>query len=322
MKKFLSTVLAMTLLFSMSGMPGAFAQAAPAEPFLEPPVQNVIATKGEIKEISKSRVWIVGEGAYNEIILNIHDGSYLLHAEDGRPLPVAELKAGDTVTAYYGPAVAYSMPPQGNAIALVAGTPKTGGTGMYMKVAKLSENPDGSIKLLCSNFDRLITIRPDVFPQLSEIKPGSELIVWYEVMTASIPGQAEATKVVLLPAKAKADIRVHTGAGVIVIDGKELALGENDRIETDGGTLLLPLRVIAESLGYTVVWDEAAKTVELQTGARTEANMTIGSATYGRLRMLVHLDHAPQLVNNKTLVPVEFFTDVLQRTVEINNSHI
>lgn len=319
MKKLLSTILAITMILSMSTV---FAQEGviSAKPVIESPVRNVISTKGEIKEINNGQVRVLGEGAYSEIVLNIQDSTYILNAQDGIQLSFKDLKKGDTITAYYGPRVTKSIPPQGSAIALIVGTPKTGSAGMYMKVAKVEENKDGSIKVLCTNSDRLVTIRPDIFTQTTDIKEGSELIVWYEMMTMSMPAQATATKVVLLPAKA--DIRVHTGAGTIVVNGKELALSVDDRIENNGKTLMLPLRVIAESLGYNVTWDDETKTVELQNGVRTMATMTIGSKTYGKFKMAVQLDYAPEIVNGKTLVPVEFFTDLMKLKVEVNNSHI
>ena len=71
-----------------------------------------------------------------------------------------------------------------------------------------------------------------------------------------------------------------------------------------------------------MVWTGEARTVELQNGMGTLATVTIGSNNYGRLKMAVQLDTAPEIVNGTTLVPVEFFTDVLNLTVDINDSHI
>ncbi|MDF2859573.1 MAG: hypothetical protein K0Q87_5424 [Neobacillus sp.] len=320
MKKLLSTILAITMMLSISIVLAQEKGIISVKPIIERAVHNVLSTKGEIKEINKGQVRVLGEGTYSEIVLNIQDSTYILDAQDAIKNPFNELEKGDTITAYYGPGVTRSIPPQGNAIALIVGTPETGSAGMYMKVAKVEENKDGSLKVLCTNSDRLVTIRPNIFAQPTDIKEGSELIVWYEMMTMSIPAQATATKVVLLPAKS--DIRVHTSAGTIVANGKELPLSVDDRIESNGNTLMLPLRVIAESLGYNVAWDAETKTVELQSGARTMATMTIGSKTYGKFKMAVQLDYAPEIVNGKTLVPVEFFTDLMKLKVEVNNSHI
>jgi hypothetical protein len=318
MKRILSTMLAIVMTLSMASVFAQETGAMPAQTISERSIQ-VISTTGKIEEISEGQVRILGKGAYNEIILNIQDSTYILNAQDGTKIPFKNLKKGDAITAYYGPMVTRSIPPQGNATALIVGTPKKGSAGMYMKVAKLEETKEGSIKVLCTNSDRLVTISPTVFAKIADIKEGSELIVWYDVMAMSMPAQATATKVVLLPAKT--DIKVHIGAGTIVVNGKELVLSQNDRIKTRDNTVMLPLRVIAESLGYNVVWDGNKQIVELQKNAST-ITMTIGSKDYGRSKMAIQLDYAPEIVNGTTLVPVEFFTNVLNTKTEINNSHI
>ncbi|WP_371367546.1 hypothetical protein SRRS_14450 [Sporomusa rhizae] len=320
MKKLLSAIVAIAVILNMSIVFAQEISAISAMPIIERPVYNVISTNGKIIEINKNQVRVLGEGAYNEIVLHVQDSAYILNAEDGTQIPFKDLKSGDTVTAYYGPKVTKSIPPQGNAIALIVGTPNKGSAGMYMKVANLEHNQDGSIKVLCTNSDRLVTIRPEIFAHTSDIKEGSELVVWYDIMTMSMPGQATATKVVLLPVKA--DIKVHIGAGTIILNGRELALSENDILKTNGDTVMLPLGVIAENLGYDVVWNSDTRTVDLQNGSRTMATVTIGSKDYGKLKMAIRLDYAPEIVNGKTLVPVEFFTDVLNLKVDINNSHI
>ncbi|TWH51956.1 stalk domain-containing protein [Sporomusa sp. KB1] len=281
---------------------------------------NIISSKGEIKEINSKRIRIVGEGSYKDIVLNSNDTTNIVSAENGTPIEFQDLKPGDAVTAYYGPMVTKSMPPQGNAIALIVGTPAKGSAGMYMKVANVKENQDGSVQVLCTNGDRLVTISPDVFEQTTAIKEGSELVVWYDVMTMSMPGQAKATKVVLLPARA--DIKVHVGAGVISVNGRELALDKDDSIITRGNIVMLPLRVIAESLGYDVIWDGGQNAVELRNAMNSTATMRIGSKNYEKSKSTIQLDYAPELVNEKTLVPAEFFTNVLQLKVEISNSHV
>lgn len=283
-------------------------------------IQNIISSKGEIIEISSKRLRVVGEGAYTDIVLNINDTTNIVSADNGMPIAFQDLKLGDTVTAYYGPMVTRSMPPQGNAIALIIGTPAKGSTGMYMKAAKIEENKDGSIKVLCTNGDRLVTISPDVFEQTAAIKEGSELIVWYDIMTMSMPGQAKATKVVLLPAQT--NIKVHVGAGVIVVNGRELVLGKDDSIITRGNTVMLPLRVIAESLGYDVIWDGEQKAVEIRNGMNSTAVVRIGNENYEKSKSTIQLTNAPELVTGKTLVPAEFFINVLQLKVEISNSHV
>ena len=279
---------------------------------------NVIFTKGQLTEINDGSVRVEGEGGYRDIVLNISPTTHLVNAEDGTPVPFSSLQKGASVVAYYGPGVSKSMPPQGNAFALVVGTPAKGSAGIYMKAGSVQKTDDEKIKVLSSNGDRLITITNEVFPNLNAIKEGSDLLVWYDMMTLSIPGQAAATKAVLLPAT----IKVHIGAGVIVANGKELALGQGDSIITRGKTVLLPLRVIAENLGYNIVWQAEQKQIELKDGIDTVATFKIGSNSYQKGQEVIGLAAAPELVNGKTLVPVEFFTNVLNMKVSVSNTHI
>ena len=87
-----------------------------------------------------------------------------------------------------------------------------------------------------------------------------------------------------------ADIKVHLGAGTIVMDQQELVLTP----------------------------DEA---IMVQKGDQTYF-MTIGSNQYVRNGQTITLDNAPILVNGKTMVPVTFFTNVMNKTVEVSNSHV
>ena len=279
---------------------------------------NVIFTKGQLTEINDGSVRVEGEGGYRDIVLNISATTHIVNAEDGTPVPFSALQKGGSVVAYYGPGVSKSMPPQGNAFALVVGTPAKGGAGIYMKAGSIDKVDDGKIKILSSNGDRLITITSEALPHLEAIREGSELLVWYDMMTLSIPGQAAATKAVLLPAT----IKVHLGAGVIVANGKELVLGQDDRIITRGKTVLLPLRVIAENLGYSIVWQAEQQQIELKSGDEIAATFRIGSKSYQKGQDVIGLANAPELVNGKTLVPVEFFTDVLNMKVSVSNTHI
>ena len=279
---------------------------------------NVIFTKGQLTEVGSDSVRVEGDGGYKDIVLNVSQATQIVNAEDGAQVAFASLKKGENVVAYYGPGVSKSMPPQGNAFALVVGKPTSGSAGIYMKAGSIQQQDNESIKVLSSNGDRVITITSDVFPHLNVIREGSELLVWYDMLTMSLPGQAMATKAVLLPAT----IKVHLGAGVIVANGKELALAKGDIIVNKGKTVLLPLRIIVEALGYNIVWTAEQKRIELNQDNDVIASFKIGSNSYQKGQVLIGLAYAPELVNGKTLVPVEFFTNVLNMKVAVSNSHI
>ena len=136
------------------------------------------------------------------------------------------------------------------------------------------------------------------------------------MMTMSMPGQATAIKAVLLPAQ----IKVHLGTGVIFANGKELPLDEGDNILVSGDKVMLPLRVIMENLGYDLLWDGERQQVRVLSGAHIAAAFRIGSNSYQRNHEMIELADAPVVINGKTLMPVEFFSDVLNMKVQIINS--
>lgn len=45
----------------------------------------------------------------------------------------------------------------------------------------------------------------------------------------------------------------------IYLDGKEITAGQKVPVENVNDTIMVPLRLISESLGYTVGWDQKAK---------------------------------------------------------------
>ena len=283
--------------------------------------RNVLSTTGQIESIDGQTVVISGKGAFDNIVLYLSPDSYILNGTDGNPLELAALRPGDAVTAYYGPGLTKSLPPQGQAMALLVGG-KGSERGKYLKVAAVEPVPDNTVRVLNTNSDMLVTLSLDVLPGLERVKKRSELIVWYDIVAMSMPGRTAATKAVLLPAKP--DIRVHPAAGVIVIDGRELPLDSSDLIVSGGDKLLLPLRIVAQSLGYTVVWSAATESVRLTdaTGGQPAASLAIGSTFYGKGDASVRLPYPPELTGGKTLAPLEFFSDVLGLWVEVNRGHI
>lgn len=106
---------------------------------------------------------------------------------------------------------------------------------------------------------------------------------------------------------------------------------EQPRLSYNGATLkgveavdvagykFLPLRTVAEGLGFEVNWDDASQSVTLQRGA-VSAMFAIGSDSYSYLKTApVSLGAAPTLVNgDTTYVPVQFFSDVVGVKVNAN----
>lgn len=91
----------------------------------------------------------------------------------------------------------------------------------------------------------------------------------------------------------------------------------DERIEMDvvpqviDGKVMVPLRAVAEAIGFEVTWNNETKMVEMVKGAQW-TSIKIGENSYFRNRMAPWpLSAAPVIVQDRTFVPVEFVTEIL-----------
>lgn len=300
MKK-LSIVL--LLIFMMISANTVFAQA------VEERSNNIFNTIGIIDSIDKDSIAISGEGTYKNLILRVTDESYILNGKTGENLDFSTLKEHSSVSVYYDGRMTRSIPPIGFAKAIVVGDNDE--NGLYMQVREVEKIQDG-VRVLCSNGDRLVTIKNDILADAKNISAGDELLVWYKAMTLSLPGQAVAEKAVIL--NKKPDITVGLLDNSIIIKGNNQVLSTRAIVKNE--KILLPLRQIAEKFGYTVSWKEDSKSAELLKGPQF-ATLTIDSHDYGKNKMRIVLDDAPQMINGVTYVPSEFFEKALELSVKV-----
>lgn len=163
--------------------------------------ETVLCTRGTITAIENDRITVQGEGAYREITLNVNADTYLNDGKRGRYLRLDRFKVGDAVSAFYDSAVTRSIPPQGQAFAVVRNSAaEEMANGVYIKAGEVTLVGD-TATVLSSNGDLLIRIDRRSCRKYAEIKPGDELLVWHRIVTLSLPGQTNAERVVILKQK-------------------------------------------------------------------------------------------------------------------------
>jgi len=112
---------------------------------------------------------------------------------------------------------------------------------------------------------------------------------------------------------------VYAGDSIkVTIDGVALNMDvapimENDRV-------LVPFRFIAESLGGLVSWDNASRTVRIQTADRN-ITLPVGKTTATVNGQAKTLDVPAQEVNGRTLVPVRFVSESLGADVSWDDAN-
>lgn len=100
------------------------------------------------------------------------------------------------------------------------------------------------------------------------------------------------------------------------VDGNVL---EGANIYISDARVMIPLRMVAEALGYKVTWNEEAERVELERLPHW-ITLTPGEDAYTFSKTApMPLGKAPELVNDTTFVPVEFVRDILQTEYTISN---
>ena len=263
------------------------------------------------------------------MIFYVGENTYVADAVSGVPSEI-EKRTSDAVTVYYGPAVTASLPAKAPAIAVVLNMPENGiGGAFYTKVDQISQNSEGVTELLCSNGSLILRPNDETtysafktknVVTLADIKEGSELLAWCDVIALSYPGQGTPSKFVVLstpeenlpaPASGEAneDTKISVSGTLVTVDGKEIASPAYEK----NGTVMLPLRAVAEALDFEVIWN-GDNSVRVVQGAQV-GTLTIGSVDYGFAKMIVKLDVAPELKDDLTYVPAEFFEEVLHISI-------
>lgn len=165
-----------------------------------------------------------------------------------------------------------------------------------------------------------------------ETLENNDLIVFYGASTRSIPAQTVPSKVVVLGENETALAQIAAAQNVTaetpapvetpeIGSAKAIVVGDKTitNIYSKDDTLMVPLREIAETLGFTVEWDGNLRAVILNGGMYS---LQIDENSYVKGKMMpVELGSAPEIKDDLTYVPVEYFTEVLEagENIEIVN---
>ncbi len=249
---------------------------------------------------------------YDSLVLLVGEGTVCIDTQTGVAASLQELEVGDEIYAYISEAVTASLPAQTSVEAIVVNLDESSVPAHYLTAEQVTANEDGSVTILCDNGGTLLTVTADTpispyltknIVSLSDIEEGSRFFAWYEVVALSYPGQATAERVVLLPAEAAEEETAadeesaaeetaisdgetgdvsetaadETGVGedrelTMIVEG-DIAIGQ---ARVENGVVMVPLRLVSETVGCTVEWAGEDKTVTV-TGENGTLSVTIGS---------------------------------------------
>ena len=227
-----------------------------------------------------------------DLVLNISEETLVIDSKTGLPASLEDLKADDAIFVYYSAAMMKSLPPQSHAIAIVTQVEKNKSHAELFTVNEIISEKDGEIRALNKEGDLIVAFLEEIsltpyktkqIVTIDDIKIGTQLFIWYDIVALSYPGQTAATKAVLV--------------------------GQLD----ENGFLTLPLRAVAESLGFEVTWNGEERSVFLDDGV-VKTTLFIGEDRYFKassqaigLTQTFQLGLAPTIVDSRTYVPASFF---------------
>lgn len=99
------------------------------------------------------------------------------------------------------------------------------------------------------------------------------------------------------------------------------ALKETGFQATNGKEPMVPLRSVAEALGFELTWNAPTKSVDLLKGIRF-TTLTAGQDIYSINKMITKLGTAPELVGSTMYVPASFVSEVIQQNMTVKGDSI
>ena len=178
------TTVADTVVESVTGAIESMEESGPEAP-------QAIRIFGPVTRTEDGRLSIdnqSGMSTSGEIILNVADDmTYILDAMTGFPVALEDVKDGDTIYAYIGPAMTMSLPPMTNAVMIFTNLPADAKAPDYVEVKSMVTDAGTSKSVLTAADGTEFTLAEDcnIFPYLTrnivtldDLTQGKKCVVW------------------------------------------------------------------------------------------------------------------------------------------------
>ena len=157
----------------------------------QPEIPQSIRIYGPVTKLEDGRLSIdnqSGMSTSGEIILDVADDmTYILDAMTGFPAALEDMKDGDTIYAYIGPAMTMSLPPMTNATMIFTNLPADAKAPDYVEVKSMVTDASTSKSVLTAADGTEYTLADDcnIFPYLTrnivtldDLTQGRKCVVW------------------------------------------------------------------------------------------------------------------------------------------------
>lgn len=284
------------------------------------------------------------ENPEKTINYTVSDNTVVLGYANGDLKKVEDIKKGDKITVYsnaYSPAPLI-MPPQYQADVIFVEDNAEISSERFVDVDTYVKGEDEMLVNVSNTLALNIADNTEIVDREGKKTDAKDLdkkdlAVIYSTSTRSIPAQTTPIKVVVLgenemalkaleAAKTEATPAPEatpeaTEKPVDYTTVTSISVGEKviANIYKENNTLMVPLREIAETFGFTVEWDGATKSIMLNGGIYS---LKIGENAYGVGKMMPEaLNAAPEIKSDDlTYVPIEYFTEILEGKVNATSN--
>jgi len=167
-----------------------------------------------------------------------------------------------------------------------------------VEVYKFDENlvsTDGVLKIYIEDKTKIVDDKGNTLTK-DDVK-GKHAVVFYYFAALSFPAQTSPEKVIVF---ASDDI---TQMDKVNVNGEEIRL--NSLMYKKNDTLMVPLRQVAEALGYEVTWNGKSSSIEVKKDLYV-FQLKIGENEYKISEEPVLLGTAPEIKASTTYVPLDF----------------
>ena len=296
---------------------------------------TVVKTDSDVDGIIKTTTDVNNKDDQNNTVnLKITDDT-LVYDNLGNKKALSDLTDGSKITVFTGSyePTPLILPVQYTANVIIINGDKEGNVNVDTYLADEEGYTNAANNLNIAAADDTKIVDKDEKEYKGDLDK-NDLIVFYGASTKSIPAQTTPTKVVVLgenefalkqieaaknatpaptaapettvaPEVTEAPQVSYAGLVNVVIGDKNVS-----DVYAKDNTTMVPLREVAEAAGFTVTWDAENRAVILNDGVYS---LKIGENSYIKGKMMpLTLSAAPEIVNDLTYVPAEFFAEVTE----------
>ena len=326
LKKTLATVLALASLAAHS--------AAFAEDDIMLISENPVAEEQFMVEYDKAELYGTANMEEGNLYIATENGDVMLNTDantvfvDGMGYKTAmeAIENGTSLKVIASNAMTMSIPPQSYAHVVMLAD-ENGGYPIYAEVKEVLTDDNGNLVFASKDGTYHIVYGAEMtqvepfatrnIVMASDIKEGTRILVFADIMTMSLPALVPANRIVILPEVT--EINEDEIPTSVTVNGEAIDAGDALEVLEKDSMILLPVRAISEKLGLDVAWDDGLKAITVGT-IPMGATFNIGVNQYTKARMMPQtLSAAPITENGRTYVPVDFFTEILEAQVSVEN---